>query len=287
MSNNVLNYHQFVLAIQSNAHWYSRTQGRKADADFVRFAHTTRPFIDEIERKFVIAKRESRDRGYIYARLWDEGEFLTPVAELASRYEANFSSVLLKGIEDYVSEKASAAPAVPEVMLSDEYLALCDRVEALNPVAAMYMREEAPKLNSFSAKDKLTVVFNWSSTPQGSDYWADLSRRLAAQPVAPAAPTQPEIIQSKEQDMNKTETVTVTTITYINGVDITKLTPDDLIASIAQCEKEIEDLSKIKVKSFAVAVKIERIEGVITQLVELLDGPVVAAMKAAMKKGKK
>lgn len=68
--------------------------------------------------------------------------------------------------------------------LYPSYVALCDRVEKLDPEAAKYMREEAPKTERFNGGPEyagicyLEMVFKFSETPQGCEFWWKLVDRL-------------------------------------------------------------------------------------------------------------
>ena len=68
--------------------------------------------------------------------------------------------------------------------LHPSYLALCDRVEKLDPEAAKYMREEAPKLESFAGQpgdgpmQYITAAFLFDHTPQGHEFWWTMHERL-------------------------------------------------------------------------------------------------------------
>lgn len=62
--------------------------------------------------------------------------------------------------------------------LSEEYQALCDRVEAIDKEAARYMREEAPMLDSFNNDGPLIESFNWAEPPHGYNYWSKLEKSL-------------------------------------------------------------------------------------------------------------
>ena len=62
--------------------------------------------------------------------------------------------------------------------LSEEYQALCDRVEVINKEAARYMREEAPMLDSFNNDGPLIESFNWAEPPHGYNYWSKLEKAL-------------------------------------------------------------------------------------------------------------
>lgn len=62
--------------------------------------------------------------------------------------------------------------------LSEEYQALCDRVELIDKEAARYMREEAPMLDSFNNDGPLIESFNWEEPPHGYNYWSKLEKAL-------------------------------------------------------------------------------------------------------------
>lgn len=62
--------------------------------------------------------------------------------------------------------------------LSEEYQALCDRVELIDKEAARYMREEAPMLDSFNNDGPLIESFNWEEPPHGYNYWSKLEQAL-------------------------------------------------------------------------------------------------------------
>lgn len=64
--------------------------------------------------------------------------------------------------------------------LTPEYLDLCIRVEKLDPEAAKYMWDEAPKLDRFDGSaSMISSAFVFSETPQGHEYWWSLQNRLA------------------------------------------------------------------------------------------------------------
>ncbi len=59
-----------------------------------------------------------------------------------------------------------------------DYLDLIGRVAKLDHQAAMYLRYEARELYSFSPGSWLLFCFEFLATPQGEDYWYDLSEKL-------------------------------------------------------------------------------------------------------------
>ena len=58
--------------------------------------------------------------------------------------------------------------------LSEEYLALCAKVAALNFEAAKYMAFEAPKEPWWKDEDDLDSALHWSNTPQGEYFWHEM-----------------------------------------------------------------------------------------------------------------
>jgi hypothetical protein len=60
----------------------------------------------------------------------------------------------------------------------EEYVELCKKVERIDAKAAKYLREEAPKLESFMMIGILTLCFHWIETPQGWEYWNTISQSL-------------------------------------------------------------------------------------------------------------
>ena len=60
-------------------------------------------------------------------------------------------------------------------MFNSSYEELCKKVGKISPETEMYMRTEAPKLSSFIQASKLGSCFIWHNTPQGRDFWANLS----------------------------------------------------------------------------------------------------------------
>jgi hypothetical protein len=59
--------------------------------------------------------------------------------------------------------------------MNKEYEALIAQFE--DPAIQKYLREEAPKLNSFYPTGDLESSFVWSETPQGVEFWAKLCNR--------------------------------------------------------------------------------------------------------------
>ena len=62
------------------------------------------------------------------------------------------------------------------------YEKLIKKVEEIDPAAAKYLKNEARYLSSFciSGAKNLNTIINWTDTPQGSEFWADLCRKLMA-----------------------------------------------------------------------------------------------------------
>lgn len=61
-----------------------------------------------------------------------------------------------------------------------EFAALVERVRAIDPDAAVYMSKPHPELkNEIRNTDNLDSWAYWSSTPQGGDYWFNISCKLS------------------------------------------------------------------------------------------------------------
>lgn len=73
----------------------------------------------------------------------------------------------------------------------------------------------------------------------------------------------------KEEPMSNT--VEIKTITYINNVDVTKLTEEQLIDAIKTIEGEITALKAVKTKSTKITAKIAEAENTLAKVVEVLD----------------
>jgi len=58
---------------------------------------------------------------------------------------------------------------------------LLRRLRKIDPEAADWLRDEAPKLGkeiNYTDGWRLGMIMIWHSTPQGHDYWAKLARLL-------------------------------------------------------------------------------------------------------------
>ena len=55
---------------------------------------------------------------------------------------------------------------------------LLERIERIDPEAARYIREDAPRLDSYRESSDLLGLFLWNLTPQGGVYWADIYNTL-------------------------------------------------------------------------------------------------------------
>lgn len=63
-------------------------------------------------------------------------------------------------------------------MSQKEYEDLCGRVEKIDAEAAEYMRKEAIKLKNFEYFGFLIMSFRFADTPQGFEYWNNISIKL-------------------------------------------------------------------------------------------------------------
>lgn len=57
--------------------------------------------------------------------------------------------------------------------------ALVAKVRKVNREAANWLRDEAPKMKSFTPfTDKLNHAFHWRRSTQGHDYWKDIFEKI-------------------------------------------------------------------------------------------------------------
>lgn len=63
-------------------------------------------------------------------------------------------------------------------MSHKEYKQLCKRIALINRGAARYMRTKAIKLDGFAYTKILSGCFVFGNTPQGKDYWFNISNIL-------------------------------------------------------------------------------------------------------------
>lgn len=102
--------------------------------------------------------------------LWQRKE---TVVELMRKLSGKMSSDIFGRVAAFTHELPFTTPE-----LSEEYQALCDRVEVIDKEAARYMREEAPMLDSFDGCSILNDSFVWKETPHGYNYWSKLEKAL-------------------------------------------------------------------------------------------------------------
>jgi hypothetical protein len=74
----------------------------------------------------------------------------------------------------------------------------------------------------------------------------------------------------KEEPMSNT--VEIKTITYINNVDVTKMSDEQLINAIKTIENEIAALKAVKTKSTKITIKINEALHTLAKVVAILDG---------------
>jgi hypothetical protein len=60
----------------------------------------------------------------------------------------------------------------------DAYLDLAVRVAEIDPAAADYMLDGATKTIGFEPSTRISGAFAWAATPQGHQFWQNLSRRI-------------------------------------------------------------------------------------------------------------
>jgi len=90
----------------------------------------------------------------------------------------------------------------------------------------------------------------------------------AAKTTPEAINGQPETQLSQENNMASIE---IKNITFINNVDVTTLTDEQLIDSIKNLEAEIAGLQAVKTESTKVKAKIAALEDTLTKVVAILD----------------
>jgi hypothetical protein len=64
-------------------------------------------------------------------------------------------------------------------MSHKDYKNLCKRVALINKGAARYMRTKAIKLDGFAYAKIIMGCFYFGDTPQGIEYWQNISRQLS------------------------------------------------------------------------------------------------------------
>ena len=110
--------------------------------------------------------------------------------------------------------------------------------------------------------------YGWHS--QDADQYHQ-QRRLLAESLA-IKPTNPcELAPEPEKEEPMSNKITFSTITYINGADVTKMTDEQLIDAIKTIEGEIAALSAVKTKSSKITTKIAEAESTLAQVVAVLD----------------
>lgn len=69
--------------------------------------------------------------------------------------------------------------------IDETYVTLVSQVEIIDPSAAHYMMNEARRLRKFvgvttgnNETCKIDNCFYWYDTPQGTDFWIDIKRKL-------------------------------------------------------------------------------------------------------------
>jgi hypothetical protein len=73
------------------------------------------------------------------------------------------------------------------------------------------------------------------------------------------------------QEQPVSNQITIANKTYINNVDVTTMSDDQLIDAIKKVEKEIEDLGSVKTKSKKIEAKVSEANETLNKLVTLLD----------------
>lgn len=92
-----------------------------------------------------------------------------------------------KDVEDFKEFSDGVKRGLVDGIKEDKagYTLLVERVRSFNKEAAVYMHFQAPTLVGFQYNSKLMHAFDWSSTPQGVDYWTQVFDDLfLADPIA-------------------------------------------------------------------------------------------------------
>lgn len=69
-------------------------------------------------------------------------------------------------------------PSPYEVPWPMKFCGLVAKVHAIDPKAAGWLYNEAPRLPGFKATGDLRGCLTWDDTPQGGLYWADIAETL-------------------------------------------------------------------------------------------------------------
>lgn len=113
------------------------------------------------------------DEGDTKIKMWWKGDRKITIARNETLLWQRMENHNHHGISTGLSDLPFTTPE-----LSEEYQALCDRVELIDKEAARYMREEAPMLDSFNNDGPLIESFNWEEPPHGHNYWSKLEQAL-------------------------------------------------------------------------------------------------------------
>lgn len=62
--------------------------------------------------------------------------------------------------------------------MNPAHKSLVAKVRKVNREAANWLRDEAPKMKSFSPTNRLSLAFVWADSPQGHEYWSYIFEKI-------------------------------------------------------------------------------------------------------------
>ena len=62
--------------------------------------------------------------------------------------------------------------------MNPAHKSLVAKVRKVNREAANWLRDEAPKMDSFYPSSRLLYAFVWRDSPQGHEYWSDVFEKV-------------------------------------------------------------------------------------------------------------
>lgn len=62
--------------------------------------------------------------------------------------------------------------------MNPSHKSLVAKVRKVNREAANWLRDEAPKMDSFIPASRLSYAFEWDASPQGHEYWSYIFEKI-------------------------------------------------------------------------------------------------------------
>ena len=62
--------------------------------------------------------------------------------------------------------------------MNPAHKSLVAKVRKVNREAANWLRDEAPKMDSFIPTSSLSYAFEWDASPQGDEYWSNIFKKV-------------------------------------------------------------------------------------------------------------